>query len=144
MRASAVEVKKSAAVPEMLGRVRRFDWAATSLGPMEKWPRTLIGVYGKLRPGFMSCDKNPYVPTLGTSAALDFGGILEFYSRRHIAARVDLGGTVVWYGSGIVIPAISRVGGSVVPGTRNQHQWNIGVSGSSGRPGGLSRGRKTR
>jgi hypothetical protein len=59
---------------------------------------------------------------------LGFGGILEFYSRRHIAARIDLGDTVVWYDSGIVIPAILGVGGSVVPGKPNQLPWNIGVS----------------
>ena len=81
---SAVEVTKSSAALEMLGRVRQ---------------------------------------SIGQS----YRGILEFYSRRHIAARIDLGDTV-WYGSGIVIPAILSVGGSVVPGTSNQLPWNIGVS----------------
>jgi hypothetical protein len=87
-----------------------------------------IGVYSKLRPGFMRFDSNLYVPRLGTRAALDAGGIVEFYSRRHVAARVDFGDTVVWYGSDIVIPPISGIGGNVVPRTRHQFQWNLGLS----------------
>lgn len=94
--------------------------AGRRFGPLE--------LYGKLRPGFMRLDANPYVPNLGTRAALDIGGVIEFYSSRHIAGRIDFGDTAVWYGHDIVIPAISGVGGSVVPGTRHQLQWSLGIS----------------
>jgi hypothetical protein len=87
-----------------------------------------LGVYGKLRPGFISFDSNPYVPALGRRAALDAGGILELYSRRHIAGRMDFGDTVVWYGTDLVITSISGVGGSVTAGTRHQLQWSVGLS----------------
>ena len=87
-----------------------------------------IGFYGKLRPGFMRFDSNPRVPSLGIRPALDFGGVLEFYSRRHIAGRLDLGDTVVWYGSDTVIPPISRPGPNVNTGTRHQPQWSFGFS----------------
>jgi hypothetical protein len=74
-----------------------------------------LGLYGKVRPGFISFDSNLNRPSLGTRPALNAGGILEFYSTRHLAARFDLGDTVVWYG---------RQG----PGTRHQLQWSVGVS----------------
>jgi hypothetical protein len=88
-----------------------------------------IGLYGKVRPGFMRFDQNLYVPGLDTRAVLDLGGVLEFYSRRHLAARIDFGDTVTCYGSDIVIPPISGIGGDVIPGTRQQFQWSLGVSG---------------
>ena len=87
-----------------------------------------LGVYGKLRPRFISFDSNQYVPALGRRAALDAGGILELYSRHHIAGRMDFGDTVVWYGKDLVIPSISGVGGSVTAGTRHQLQWSVGLS----------------
>ena len=87
-----------------------------------------IGIYGKLRPGFMRFDANGRVQNLGVRPALDFGGVLEFYSRRHIAGRFDLGDTAVWYGSDTVIPPISSPGPNVIPGTRHQFQWSFGFS----------------
>lgn len=87
-----------------------------------------LGIYAKLRPGFMRFDPNLYVPNLGTRPALDAGGIIEFYSRRHLAARIDFGDTVVWYGSDIVIPPISGIGGNVIARTRHQFQWGLGIS----------------
>src|SRR5262245_27363743 len=79
-----------------------------------------IGIYGKLRPGFMRFDANVRVRNLGVRPALDFGGVLEFYSRRHVAGRFDWGDTVVWYGSATVIPPISSPGSNGIPGTRHQ------------------------
>jgi hypothetical protein len=87
-----------------------------------------IGVFAKLRPGLVRFDPNLYVPKLGTRPALDASGTIEFYSRRHLASRVDFGDTIVWYGSDIVIPPISGIGGDVIPRTRHQFQWSLGVS----------------
>jgi hypothetical protein len=66
-----------------------------------------------------SCDSTgtPTVPRLGTRPVLDAGAVVEFYSRRHLSARVDLGDTVAWYGSDIVIPPISGIGGALIPRT---------------------------
>jgi hypothetical protein len=87
-----------------------------------------IGVYGKLRPGLMRFDANDRVQNLAVRPAFDFGGVLAFYSRRHIAGRLDLGDTVVWYGSDTIVPPISKPGPSVILGTRHQLQWSLGVS----------------
>jgi hypothetical protein len=86
-----------------------------------------LGVYGKLRPGFVRFDHNLYA-TLGTCPALDAGGVLELYSSRHVASRFDLGDTVVFYGTGVSIPAIATPGPPVIPGTRHQVQWSFGLS----------------
>jgi hypothetical protein len=87
-----------------------------------------LGLYGKVRPGFMHFDPNAYVPDLHTRPALDAGCVLEFYARRHFAGRIDLGDSIVWYGSGVAIPPISAPGPNVTPGTRHQLQWSFGVS----------------
>lgn len=87
-----------------------------------------LGIYGKVKPGFVRFDKNLYVPNMGTHTALEIGAVLEFYSRHHFAARMDFGDTAVFYGSGISIPSISAPGPATVPGTRHQLQWSIGVS----------------
>jgi hypothetical protein len=86
-----------------------------------------LGIYGIARPGWMSFDTNAYVPKLGIRPALDFGAALEFYSRRHMAARMDVGDSVVWYGLD-AIPAIYRPGPSIVPGARHQLHWTLGFS----------------
>lgn len=56
------------------------------------------------------------------------GGVIEFYSRHHVAGRLDLGYTAVWYGNDTIIPPISGTGGNVVPNTRHQLQWSLGLS----------------
>jgi hypothetical protein len=88
----------------------------------------LIGFYGKVRSGFIRFDSNSFAPTLRTRPALDFGGVLEFYSRRHIAGRFDFGDTAVWYGRDVLIPQLSKPGSNIAPGTRHQLQFSFGVS----------------
>jgi hypothetical protein len=61
-----------------------------------------VGIFGKIRPGFSAYDVTAYKPGIGTKPNLDIGGVLEFYSRRHVGARMDAGGTVFFYGSGPV------------------------------------------
>jgi hypothetical protein len=86
-----------------------------------------IGLFAKARPGFMRFDENAYAPRLGTRANLDIGGILELYSTRHVAVRMDFGDTVIFYGRE---PMLSPVGGGIVPqpGTRHQLQASFGIS----------------
>ena len=36
---------------EMAGLVRTYDWASTSLGPIEHWSRELVAIVSTQRPG---------------------------------------------------------------------------------------------
>jgi hypothetical protein len=66
-----------------------------------------FGVFGKLRPGFITFSKvitsaTPppnFAFTTGrlTEKCLDFGGVAELYFSRRIALRYDFGDTVVFY-----------------------------------------------
>jgi len=76
----------------------------------------------------MRFDPNARVPNLGTRAALDWGGVLELYSSRHVATRFDLGDAVVWYGKDTVVPPLSAPGTGTIAGTRHQLKWSLGVS----------------
>jgi hypothetical protein len=71
-----------------------------------------VGLFAKARPGFshVSGDGVECVgdvcalallirPAYGTEFALDLGGVFEFYPSRRIAARFDLGDTMVWHNS---------------------------------------------
>ena len=87
-----------------------------------------LGIYGKVRPGFMRFDENLYIRGLGMRPALDIGGVIEFYSRHYVAGRLDFGDTAVWYGNDTIVPPISGTGGNVVPNTRHQLQWSVGFS----------------
>ena len=87
-----------------------------------------FGLYGNVRPGFMRFDANTRIPDLGTRAVLYWGGVLELYSRRHFAARFDLGDAVVWYGKDTVVPPILAPGTGTIAGTRHQLKWSLGVS----------------
>jgi hypothetical protein len=82
-----------------------------------------IGVFGKVRPGFGIYDKTFYQRGIGTKANLDVGGVLEFYSAKHIGARIDFGDTIIFFGS-------SPIGSPIGPkslGTRNHFQGSFGV-----------------
>lgn len=72
-----------------------------------------LGVFGKVRPGFMHFGEgtpDPRIQTFvavpanvsTTEFALDAGGVLEFYPSRHTALRFDLGDTIIRYGKGPV------------------------------------------
>ena len=67
-----------------------------------------VGIFGKLRPGFLFISegrlnpnivfvKAPPLPVSQTKFALDFGGVLEFYPSRHSLLRFDLGDTVIHF-----------------------------------------------
>lgn len=68
-----------------------------------------IGVFAKVRPGFMHFGEgtaDPRIQTLlpvpatasSTEFALDVGGVFEFYPSRHTMLRFDLGDTVIRFG----------------------------------------------
>ena len=62
-----------------------------------------LGIFGKLRPGFIYFGQGTPVVPGGSSAsatefALDFGGVVELYPSRHLALRFDVGDTVIRFG----------------------------------------------
>jgi hypothetical protein len=68
-----------------------------------------FGVFAKVRPGFVQYSKgkqnitgttsNPGLTTDSeTNAALDVGGVLEFYPTKRITTRFDVGDTIVRFG----------------------------------------------
>jgi hypothetical protein len=74
-----------------------------------RWRR--FGLFGKLRPGFVSYSsaiRSIFFPTTGlpirfgfgrlTEPALDAGGVIEVYASRRFLLRYDLGDTIVRYG----------------------------------------------
>ena len=74
-----------------------------------------VGIFGKLRPGFLFISKGqidplikfvvvPPPPVSQTLFALDFGGVLEVYPSRHILLRFDVGDTVIRFTNSSVDP----------------------------------------
>jgi len=60
------------------------------------------GIFGKFRPGFVRFGENAVIPGQNfTQFALDIGGVFELYPSRHVAFRVDLGDTVIRFGSNL-------------------------------------------
>jgi len=59
-----------------------------------------VGVFGKIRPGFIRFGEGS--SPLGVSAtefALDIGGVVELYPTRPVALRLDVGNTLIRFGS---------------------------------------------
>jgi len=65
-----------------------------------------VGVFGKLRPGFVHFGEGIFDQTIltfqavaptfkSTQFALDAGGVVEFYPSRHTVMRFDLGDTII-------------------------------------------------
>ena len=67
-----------------------------------------FGIFGKVRPGFLSIDKYSFTPPQGTQGSgaifplerralftLDAGGVLEFYPSRRMVVRFEAGDTVI-------------------------------------------------
>ena len=63
-----------------------------------------LGIFGKFRPGFVRFGESGVVPGQSfTQFAFDLGGVLELYPTRHVAFRVDLGDTIVRFGSNFTV-----------------------------------------
>lgn len=106
-----------------------------------------LGVFGKIRPGFVSFSKVSYLVSTSTITfggrqfaigqfgerrarffSTDIGGVIEFYPSRHLMTRVDLGDTIIRYGE-IVVPGISLSGAirRIPPETRHDFQFAAGI-----------------
>jgi hypothetical protein len=92
-----------------------------------------FGVFGKVRPGFISFSRvvssgiggGPILPDLSrkTHFNLDVGGVFEVYPSRRVVLRVDAGDTIVRYGE-------ENLPGAQIPfegETRHNFQFNAGV-----------------
>jgi hypothetical protein len=84
-----------------------------------------VGLFGKIRPGFSNYDAIAYKPGVGTKPNLDPGGVIEFYSRRHLGVRLDAGSMIVFHGNGPVRAAASP--DPIVLGTQMNLQASAGV-----------------
>lgn len=62
------------------------------VGLKSGWRAERIGLFGKIRGGMWHFDG-----ALGNVAAMDFGGILEYYPSKRAAVRIDLGDTILFY-----------------------------------------------
>jgi hypothetical protein len=59
-----------------------------------------LGIFAKVRPGFVRFDSQPNGPSLGTRPAVDLGAAVAVYSQRHVFVRFDAGDLVVSYANG--------------------------------------------
>ncbi len=98
--------------------------------------REKVGVFGKLRPGFLSFSgalPDIFIPPqFGrvTHFALDAGGVVEFYPTRRSIIRFDLGDTVIHYGK----QTFSRSSGNTILTIRtfNHNTHNVQFSAGIG------------
>jgi len=98
-----------------------------------------VGLFAKVRPGFLYFSKDPFGVATPDSTffhpqsahslepALDLGGVLEYYAPNGLVVRFDLADTIVEYNPRAVsvsqfLPPVSMAGFS----TRNR-QWSLGV-----------------
>jgi hypothetical protein len=95
--------------------------------------KSKFGIFGKLRPGFVSFDDvaksitfSPPAVQFGrrTQFALDVGGVVEIYASRHISIRYDLGDTMVFYGQEQFFPPPSPVSPGI---TLHNFQFSSGI-----------------
>jgi len=69
----------------MGGAQSSFPGTQVLLGPRAGVHLSHFGIFGKVRPGFIKYDRNPFLSQLGTRAALDIGGTFEIYISYHVA-----------------------------------------------------------
>lgn len=110
-----------------------------------------FGIYGKVRPGFVSFSEGAsnYVPIPGSTSqfpfqferrrathfATDVGGVLEFYPSRRIVTRFDLGDTIIRYNRRTInepgffstTAPVSLITFTIPSETKHNFQFNAGV-----------------
>jgi hypothetical protein len=94
-----------------------------------------FGLFAKVRPGFMHFRKDPFGasdprgrPSFpnrnfahSTEPSIDIGGVAEFYLRRGLILRFDLGDTVLHYGHRTVV--VSQVLPPIEAAGFTTHNW---------------------
>lgn len=98
-------------------------------GAKAGWQSQRMGVFLKLRPGFLHCgsgsdDCGYRFPARNTFFALDFGGVLELYPAEHVYTRFDLGDTAVSFGN---VPARNLPGTTLNTRHYITGAWSFGV-----------------
>jgi hypothetical protein len=68
------------------------------------WRSEKLGLFGKIRPGFMRFDR-PTPALTSTQLALDLGGVFELYPSRRSVVRFDIGNTIINFGPDIATPS---------------------------------------
>lgn len=100
------------------------------------WRREKVGLFGKIRPGFLSYGaavigvNNTVSPTIFeqgrlTHFALDAGGVLEFYPSRRTLLRFDLGDTMIRFGHQTYNSGVGYL--SIAPHTQHNLQFSVGA-----------------
>jgi hypothetical protein len=104
-----------------------------------------LGLFGKLRPGFVSFSKVSHLVSTSTIDfggrqftighfeekgarffSTDLGGVVEFYPSRRLVTRIDVGDTVIRYGE-ILVPGISLSGAIRRVPAETRHNFQIAV-----------------
>jgi outer membrane protein with beta-barrel domain len=65
-----------------------------------------FGIFSKLRPGFIRFSEGtPITPiaTSDTEFALDFGGVFEYYPKRSVSFRFDVGDTLIRFSNPLLV-----------------------------------------
>jgi hypothetical protein len=90
--------------------------------------RDQVGVFAKVRPGFIHIPGNgEFAAFNGSSAAdkfaLDTGLVLEYWPRQRMALRFDIGDTMIYFGS----PVRNGVGAPRPAGMSHNMQFGMGI-----------------
>lgn len=106
-----------------------------------------LGVFGKVRPGFVSFSRVSYLVSSQTITffgrqfsvgqfgerkerflSTDVGGVVEFYISRRLMTRVDVGDTIIRYGE-ILVPSfiLSNAIRTIPPEARHNFQFSAGI-----------------
>ena len=89
-----------------------FGETATLLGGKSGLRFNRFGVFGKARAGMWHFGGEFFDRRLDrkTIPAADLGGVLEYYPSRRTAIRIDLGDTILFYGSQSLFGVTGRLG----------------------------------
>lgn len=95
-----------------------------------------FGVFGKVRPGYLHLTRN-YLGNRQTTSfftdgsyqnnpVLDLGGVVEFYTSRRLFARIDIGDSIVKYGTVGIYDAEFGTNIFSAGGVKHSLQINVG------------------
>jgi Outer membrane protein beta-barrel domain len=90
--------------------------------------RENFGVFAKVRPGVLRLGGDffrTYNKRSHNNVAIDLGGVLELYPSRRVIVRVDLGDTIVPFGSETINGPLPPY--TIRPGTTHNFQGSFGI-----------------